>query len=264
MKKTAIFLVSLFIISGCQNVMANKPTNTNQNTNTSSKYQANKAYENMSAVELNAEVYIKDTISGSDTPTDEAGDKINALDTAIVSVFTEDKAKFLETLTLKKIDTNLKGQVVRFKLPFSAIKADQGNVKIKIVVTGKNGEISFEGEGSIKLNAKSLYRATLTLIQTSIKKDANATPTATVNIDEIKADEYVQNQIVVGSTLKEDELKTLLEKEGVKVTDLKKGFLNNYTVSFSEPSVAEALIIAGKLNKFEYIETNGIVKAISF
>lgn len=263
MKKTAIFLASLFIISGCQSVMANKPTD-NQNTSTSSQYKENKAYENMAAVELNTEVYIKDTVSGSDTPTDEAGDKINALDTATVSVFTEDKAKFLDTISLKKIDTNLKGQVLRFKMPFTAVKTDQGNIKLKMVVTGKNGEVSFEGEGTIKLNAKSLYRATLTLTQTSVKKEATASPVATVNIDEIKADDYVKNQIVVGSSLKEDEVKTLLEKEGVKVTELKKGFLNNYTVSFSEPSVAEALIIASKLNRFEYIETNGIVKAISF
>lgn len=263
MKKTAIFLIAFFVISGCKTVMADKPTNSTQNISTE-QYKANKTYENMAAVELNAEVYINDSVSGADTPTEEAGDALNSLDTATVSVFTEDKAKFLDTITLKKIDTNLKGQIFRFKIPFSPIKTDQGNIKFKIVLTGKNGTVSFEGEGTAKLTSKSLYRVTLNLSQTSIKRDAEAKPTALVNIDEIKADEYVQNQIVVGSALKEDEVKALLEKEGIKVTALKKGFLNNYTISFSEPSVAEALIIASKLNRFEYIETNGIVKAIGF
>ncbi|MFN8670942.1 MAG: hypothetical protein U0457_02535 [Candidatus Sericytochromatia bacterium] len=264
MKKSFLLAFSLVIFLGCnQKVVNSNPSSNSQNQSEqkTDSYKPNTDYKDNSALDLIAEVYIKNTTTGKDTPTEEATEAVNSLDTSVVSLF-DTNAKLLDSFTLKKADTNLKGQIKRFKLPFVPIKGQQ--TKFKMNFSGKEGTVFFETEASINIKPKAIYRGVLTLEQISINQKSDEPPKISLSVDEIKEDEYVKNQLIIGSDKKEDEVKTILEKDGIKVSSLKKGFLNNYTVTFSEPSMSEALIIASRANKFDYVETNAIVKAISF
>ena len=102
---------------------------------------------------------------------------------------------------------------------------------------------------------------TLLKIANAVIKDQDKTIISLQQTTSKQDERYTKTNHLV--TLCESE-KKLLEKEGVKVTELKKGLLDNYTVSFSEPSISEALIISSKINKFDYVELNGIVQKIRF
>jgi len=258
MKNIILFSSLAMFFLGCIPSPTPKPSSTVQ----ASFYKENKAFEKLAAVDLIADVAIIDTVTGADTPLDEASEDVKSLDIATASIFT-DKMIFLDSFSLKKKEPNIKGQIKSFKTPFAGV--NEGKIKFKMNFSGNNGDTFFDvPDYDITLKAKSLYRAVLKLDQTSIKRDSTLKAKAKLNIEEIKADEYVPNQILIGAKMTEADVKKLLEKEGVKVTELKKGLLDNYTVTFSEPSISEALIISSKINKFDYVELNGIVQKISF
>ncbi len=255
MNKLVILLAFSFVITGCATGMAN---NNMAEKNVTNIVYLNKDFEKSAAVELSASVNILNTTTGADTPTDEASEKVSKIANAIVSLF-DDKGKFINTFNLKKVTPTIKGEILKFSAGF--VPVDIGHINFKFVFSDANDKVFYETSNKIEIKAKSIIKMNGQLNQVSAKKDPQAPETLNVNINEMNENSYVPNQLIIGlkDEMKDNDLKSLLEKNGIKVTEIKKGILKNYTVTFSAPSVAESLIITNKINQFDYSEPNGIV-----
>ncbi|MFN8674410.1 MAG: hypothetical protein U0457_20315 [Candidatus Sericytochromatia bacterium] len=249
MKK--IFLIGLtLIISGCIT-----PTTKIATAPKTSYYTQNKEFEKYSGILFTGELNIIDA-ENSDNTLDEAIDDIKNIDIAFASFFDE-KLKLLDSFTLKKDSSSKQNPISKFKLHFSPI--NEGKIKLKMNFSGKEGEIFYEKDINVNIKPKSLYSANLVLEQVSIKKDIKAKPKLKLLIDEIPEDSYEKNKIIINTNIKETDLKKRLEKDGIKVSELKKEN-ETYTISFSEPSTIEALLLASKDNKFNNIDVIKSVK----
>lgn len=256
MKRIVLLAVSSIILFGCGTVTA-KVDNSKPVINVE-----NKEYQNMAAVNVVGSVRISDIMGGSDTPTEEMSEKVSKISKATLSVF-DSKSKIIDTYDLKKIDPSTKGEVLRFVGGYRGIPT---NAEIfKLVFLTSDNSVIFESQTKSTLKAKTIYDLTGELAQVSTKKDVTGKETITINIDEKKPEDYVDKEFLFGmkEDYKEEEIKELLMKNGIKVTELKKGVITA-TVKFSEPTLSEALIIATKLNKFDYVEPNGVVSIIGF
>lgn len=256
MKKIISTTILSFILFGCV------PSPAKNNDVKTITYTQNKDYEKMAAINISGIVRISDTVTGSDTPTDEMSEKVSKISKATLSIFDE-KSRLINTFELKKIDPGTKGEVIKFVGGYKGIETN-ANIFRFVFLTSDNSVI-YEVESKSTLKAKTIYDVTADLAQTSAKKDVTAPEKLVLNINEKKPEEYMPNQFLFGlqSDFKEEEIKSLLEKNGIKVTEFRKGIITN-TVTFSEPSLPEALIIATKLNKFDYVEPNGVVSIIGF
>jgi len=255
MKKVIIpFLVSFFI-GGCGTGMA---VSQNNNTTTGA-VNMQKDYSKAAAVNFSASVNVSGT--GVDTPTDEANEKVAKITSATVSVFGADD-KLVNTLTLKKSEPRLKGDILLFESGFTGVPA--GTVRLKFDFNDAAGKSLLSTEGKSELKAKTVFTAKGNLEQISIKKDPAGPETLKTEINEIAAATYATGEINAGlrEDLKEESLKAMLEENGLKVTAIKKVILKTYNIKFSSPSVAEALILANQTGKFEYVEQNGFVSVL--
>lgn len=262
MKKFAILALSLLISAGCQTMtpVNSKPQDNSSNQTTKpSEFKADKSYENSAAVELFASVSVDDTVSGDDTPTAEAGEKITKITKVNVTFLESESLKLIDTFSLNKVDNSMKGEILRFKGGIKPVA--KGKVKVKFAFQNEDGSIAFENTKEQEFTAKSVVQLTGNLTQVSIKKDPASVAKVEIEINEMKEDQFVKGEFLAKpkTEMKDEEVKALLEQSGVKVTELKKGSLGTYTVKFSEPSTAEAMILSDKTGKFEYIEVNGIV-----
>ena len=265
MKKVVSIVILSFMLASCGTGMA---TNNNNNNNTSNNSNTvtnvdNKEYQKLSAVEVTAVVRVTESVSGSDTPTDEMSEKVAKITKATLSVF-DAKMVLKNTYELKKVDPSTKGEVLKFSADYKGLPTDAAN--FKFVFSNNDNSVTFETSSKAELKEKTIYKAMAVLEQVSAKKDAAAPETASSSVEEFKADNYVKDEFIFGlkSEFKEEEIKDLLQKNGIKISEFRKGALSN-TVKFSEPSsVAEALLIASSLNKFDYVEPNGIVTIMGF
>lgn len=254
MKKIISATILSFIVFGCV------PSPAKNNDMKQEIYIQNKSYEKMAAININALVRISQIVSGDDTPIDEMNEKVKKISRATLSIF-DPKSVLINTFELKKVDTSSKGEVLKFTGGYQDIDT-KANI-FKLVFLTSDNSVIFEAETKITLKEKTIYDITGDLIQVSVKREDKTPETVKLNIEEKKPEQYAPNQFLFGmkEDFKEEEIKNLLLKNGIKVTNFKKGIIVN-TVTFSEPSLAEALIIASKLKKFDYVEPNGIVSII--
>lgn len=265
MKKLVILTLTLLVSAGCQTMspVNSKPqdgnSSNNQTSTTPSGFKADKSYENSSAVELIASVNVNETVSGDDTPTAEAGEKIQKITKVNVTFLEKESGKLINTYALSKVDTSVKGEILRFKGGIKPVA--KGKVNVKYVFQNEDGSIAFENIKEHEFTAKSVVQLTGDLNQVSIKKDPASKEQVDISLNEMKEEQFVKGEFLAKpkKEMKDEELKSLLETNGIKVTEMRKGSLNTYTIKFSEPSTAEAMILADKTSDFEYIEVNGIV-----
>jgi len=259
MKKFLVPLISLLLLFGCGNVLdKDKSTDKNKTTVESKSISS---YSKSSAVKISASISISGT--SSDTPTDEMNSDVSKIKKLKVSVYDKD-SKLVDTISIEKIDTSIKGEVLRFDNPFVAIS--EGSTKFKFTFSDDKDNKVLEIEETGTLIAKQLFEVKSEIIQTSIKKDPDGKiDTKKVNVKKIETKNYKTGEFIVG--LKEkmdtDKIKSLIEAKDIKVTSVTAGLLNAYTVKFSSPeSVAEALIVASQIKDFEYVEQNSIATMI--
>jgi hypothetical protein len=243
MKKKLIAIISGFLVAGCGATMAG-------NTDTKTKY------ADSAAVMLTAVVSIPGT--GVDTPTDEANDKVAKIGSASVTV-SDAAGKTIDTIKLKKIETSIKGEILKFNSGY--IGVPNGSVKFKFDFNDSANKSLFSTEEKADLKAKTVFNINGNLEQVAKSKDPAAPETLKVEVSEVSDKSYTSGEFIASlkNEIKEEELKSMLVAKGIKVSALKKSILKAYTVQFTFPSVAEALILADQTEKFEYVEPNGYV-----
>jgi hypothetical protein len=253
MKKSLVILITGLLVAGCGTGVAGNQNNNNQTSGTGNM---TSKYSNSAAVLLQASVNVTGT--GVDTPTDEANEKVAKISSATVTV-SDEAGKTLNTFRLDKVEPSIKGEILKFDSGFVAIPA--GPVKVKFDFNDSANQSLFSTEGKATLKAKTVFNVIGTLEQISVKVDSAGPETLNLETKEISDKDYKSGEMIVSikGDLAEDGLKSLLETNGIKVTSLKKGAIKSYTVQFSAPSVAEAMIIASQTGKFEYVEQNGLV-----
>jgi hypothetical protein len=242
MKKLLSSLVTGILVAGCGTSIAG-------NGNTPTKF------ANSAAVLLTASVNITGT--GLDTPpASEINENVNKISSAVVSVFNAD-SKLTDTIKLKKIEASTKGEISKFSSGYIALPS--GSAKLKFDFNDSGDKSLFSTEGKVDLKAKTVFDITGDLSQVGKSKEPNPVESLKVDINERKDFASGELNAALKGDLKEDNLKPLLEENGIKVTSFKKIFTGTYNVKFSWPSVAEALILANQTGKFEYAEPNGSV-----
>ena len=256
MKKIISASILSFMLVACGTTMAkNNKGSTTINVD-------NKDFQKMAAGEITASIRVTGSVDGSDTPTAEVSEKVSKITKATLSFF-DSKMIIKNTYDLKKVDPGTKGEVMKFSAGYRPIPTDA--VNFKLVLSSADNSTTYESEYKGSVKEKTIYKINGDLAQVSAKKDVTAPDKITLTIDELKAESYVQGEFIYGmkAQMKEEDVKRLLEENGIKVTEIRKGILSS-TVKFSEPSTAEALLIATKLNRFDYVEPNGIVSIIGF
>ncbi len=257
MKKVVSVLVLSLMLVACGTTMAK-----NNNTNNTTINVDNKDFQKMAAGEITASVRVTESITGNDTPTDEMSEKTSKITKATISFFDE-KMVIKNTYELKKVDPTTKGEVLKFTAGYRPIPTDA--VNFKFVLSSSDNSVHYDVEVKGKVTEKNIFKINADLSQLSAKKDVTAPDKIIATIEELESKNYAQGQFIYGmdGEMKDEDVKKLFEENGIKVTEIKKGILSS-TVKFLSPSTAEALLIATKMNKFRYVEPNGIVTLIGF
>ena len=153
MKRVYALFICGLILSSCGTSMANNNGNKVVTNTTLASYKENTSYAKDAAVDISASVNITDTVTGDDTPTSEANEKVSKIDNVVVSLF-DDKSKFIDTFTLKKVEPSIKGQITKFNSGFKAVP--EGNITFKFVFNDKDNSVHFETQGTMLLKANQL------------------------------------------------------------------------------------------------------------
>jgi hypothetical protein len=255
MKKILTILIISFIIGGCGTTtgMAN---NEKDNKKASGESIVKKDYSGFASVELSSSISVGNTVSGADTPTEEAGKKLSDIKSVTVTI-SDSKGKELNTVVLNAVNASMKGEIARFSGGFVGVPA--GNASIKYIFSDSSKNKLFEGEQKAEFTAKSVFKVSGDVNQVSIKREPQSEGEAKVSIEKMDEKSYTSGELLLGfkDKMKEEDLKSLLEKSGITITNVKIGIIAN-SIMFSSPSVAEALIIISSLNKFDYVEPNYI------
>lgn len=250
MKKILTVLLTS-ILAACGTNIANSK---NDNTSISSTDIAK-----MSAVNLYGVVSISKTTTGADTPIEEASDNTKKISHLKLSLYDKDSKKEIETFSLDKKDTRLKGEIFRFEAGFKGIKSGDYNFKLSFQ-DDKNNIVS-EKEKELKIDEKKIYDLESSLEQVSINSDEKAPITTDIILTEKEDTSYEKDHIIISFKKDTEEAKSkeLINKMGIKVKDLDKSSLNFYNVTLDNTPLYEALIRASKDENVEYVEPNGIV-----
>mgnify|MGYP001572517302 CR=1 FL=1 len=254
MKKLLTVLIIGFIVAGCGTPSG--LANNDKDKKISGENSMKKDYSSMAAVELSSSVNIVNTMTGADTPTDEASKKVTDISAVTVTI-TDTKGKEINTVVLSKDDPGNKGEIARFTGGFVGVPV--GSVTIKYLFSDSAKNKLFESEQKAELTAKTIFKVKGDVNQVSIKREPQSEGELKVSIEKMDEKSYTSGQVLLGvkDKMSEADLKSLFEKNGITVTSVKVGIISS-SVSFSAPSVAEALIITSSLNKFDYVEPNYI------